>query len=641
MQKYALFIFLFTLISCLEATKVTREPQSSSNLEGVGGGTNSGGNGAVGGSTPLGEDVGEVTPQVELRHLIEPKVDNISDSGTFRSKLTIPKNFNGFLYIAGLNIQTLAAQNLQVRFNFGINSHPETVQATIATATPGGLTESSAIEVLALDMRGRPFNNLALIYELYDYNDYDFDSSGNDPDALTEPVSFNRNAGLFCRGLALRDDPTFEGNATNECSGANDICKYTFAKVVDKGLVAEDPITPTETSIESGSSGLYGDTNAIKLRRCLPDNPFAGSEAYRFDQIIETFLDFGDTRVIDGEAYTYKGPYLPTSISLWEIKSQAIVGKYGLFGAVSDQNLNGLVDENELEFGYRSKLFPLYTRYDDLPAGAEYLGSVIPNGAKIPIQSSTSGQSEWLDGCNARLNIEPLNGEHIGSCNVTSTIELIATDELGQETIIDITDEVKLQLVPPSVLDTNGENILASSFNQCSSSNQCGTGSCCINNRCWERELVGQCIEDLPSFGNQITGETCNSDFQCSSLCCNSSIGRCAPHDTTSATPTFCAKPAGDTCVADEWCAKSPVRTCAIVRTGTDVFGGVDCALQCVTREVFGECTSSNGTNQGVCLPPDQPAQVVFDENDPNRCLEAISFNELQECANNPEQCDL
>ncbi len=640
MQKYLLFLFLFSLISCLEATKVARTPQGASTTEEAGSGSNNDGNGAVGGSTPLGEDVGETQPQVELRHLIEPQVDNLSNSGTFRRKLTIPKNYNDFLYVAGLNLQSLTEQNLQVRFNFGLNTTSKTIQATIAAASPGGLTETSAVEVLVLDLRSEPFRDLALLYELYDYNEYDFDGTGNDPGALAEPVSFNRNEGLFCRGLDLKDDPTFDGNASSECSGVNDVCKYTYAKVLDKGLVALDPIFPSERSIESGNNGLYGDTNEVKLKRCLPDNPFAGTEAYRFDQIIDAFLDFGDTRTINNTAYTYQGPYFPSNVDAWQIKSEALVGKYGVFGAISDQDLDGMVDVDEIEFGYRSKLFPLYVRYD-LPAGAEYLGSVVPSGVKVPLQLSNNGQSDWLDGCNARANTKKSSGEHIGSCTVTSTIQLIATDSLGQETVIDITDEVKLQIVGRSTLNTDGEDILATNFNQCSSTNQCGSDSCCINKRCWSRDLVGQCIEDLPSFGNQITGESCNSDFQCASLCCNGSTGRCAPHETTSANPTFCSKATGDTCVADDWCGKSPVRTCAIVRTGSDVNGGVTCAVQCVTREVFGSCTSSNGTNQGICIAPVAPADIVFSESDPNRCLEAISRSELEECANNPEQCSL
>ena len=151
-----------------------------------------------------------------------------------------------------------------------------------------------------------------------------------------------------------------------------------------------------------------------------------------------------------------------------------------------------------------------------------------------------------------------------------------------------------------------------------------------------DKSIVGQCIEDLPSYGNQVTGSACTTDYQCSSLCCNKLDGRCAPHDPDSVNPSFCSKPSGQTCVAQEWCQKSPVTTCAIVSTGTDEFGGVTCDLRCVTAEVFGECTVSDGVSVGQCKPPCQPTAPVFNPTDPNRCEDAISFDQLVETANNP-----
>lgn len=649
MNKITTLLFLcFFTVSCLEAPSGNREPTSTQGSDGLTGGSGNG-NGAVGGDDSLnGDDV--VIPKIEIRHLIEPKVDNVSDSGSYKRKLTIPKNFNNFLYVAGINVQTLADKNLRVRFNFGLNSAPITIQATLATATPNGLTSSSPVEVLALDLRSRPFNDVQLIYDLYDYNDYDFDGSGNNPAALSEPVGFNRNDGLFCRALALKDDPTFGGNSENKCQGTNDICKFTFAKVLDKGLVKEAlddngntvlvPVVPSEQSSQSGNVGLYSDADEIKLQRCLPDNPFDGLEAYQYDNTT-SFLLFGDHATISGDKYYYQGPYRTSSFEQWQIESQAIVGKYGLFGEVSDENLNNLVDDDEIELGYKSKLFPLYIKYD-LKDSVEYLGSIVPDGEKTLFETNTATTSEWMDGCNARATtVHNITGEHIGSCTVTATIELIAEDDDGTSTTVDITNEIKLQLVRPSDLNTSGVDVLADSFNQCSSSNQCGSDSCCINKRCWSRDIVKQCIEDLPSFGNQVTGDSCSSDFQCSSLCCNKVAGKCAPHDTASDNPTFCSKPAQQSCVAKEWCAKSPVTTCAIVNTGNDQFGGITCAKRCITVETFGECTSSNGVDQGVCIPPTQPATIVFDQTDPDRCEGAINYNELEECANNPEQCTL
>ena len=42
--------------------------------------------------------------------------------------------------------------------------------------------------------------------------------------------------------------------------------------------------------------------------------------------------------------------------------------------------------------------------------------------------------------------IDDVTGENIGSCNVTATIEIIATDSDGVETVIDVTDEMMVQI---------------------------------------------------------------------------------------------------------------------------------------------------------------------------------------------------
>ena len=57
------------------------------------------------------EDV--VQTAVELRHFIDPF------DGTYKTKLTIPKNYKGNLYLAGLNIATLRNKLVKVRFKIG------------------------------------------------------------------------------------------------------------------------------------------------------------------------------------------------------------------------------------------------------------------------------------------------------------------------------------------------------------------------------------------------------------------------------------------------------------------------------------------------------------------------------------------
>lgn len=641
MKTKKLLISILTLLlltSCLEAVKHNELGTQVDDVLGGGTGTNcTVGDCATGGDGGIDGD-STVIPKVEIRHLIEPKVDEFSEgAGSYKRKLTIPKNYNGKLYLAGINISTLAAQSISVRFNFGKDSNPFILPATVSTGE--GLTPQTNVEVLVMDMRAKPFEDINLIYDLFDYNDYDFDGSGNDDNALSEPVDNNRNDKLYCRGLSLAHDPTFDGSLADQCSAGDDICKYAYAKVVDKGLVFDstatgslESIIPNALNISSGSDGYFEDSDSIKLGRCLPDKM---PSTYTYDETptifsLDTIATSPGAVVIEDVNYYYRGPYQPISYDKWEIRLDAITGVNGIFG--------GLDNSGDINFGFNSKLFPLYTKRD-LPSGVEYLGSTLPNGEKVLKTTLSNTESEWMDGCNERLTVHEVTGEHIGSCNVTATIEIIAKDDDGKETIVDITNEVKLQLVSPVEIDSNGEDVLLSSFKQCSSSNQCGSDSCCINSRCWDKEIVGQCIEDLPSYGDQVTGASCSSDYECASLCCDKEgSGTCRAHDTNSVNPSYCGKSSGQTCVSQEWCQKHPVTTCAIVRTGTDSVGGTTCAVRCITAEVYGECTVGNGQNVGICTSPCQPTPPVFNPSDPNRCSDenVIEYDQLVELANNP-----
>ncbi|MEX0798881.1 MAG: hypothetical protein WD025_05525, partial [Bacteriovoracaceae bacterium] len=130
--------------------------------------------------------------------------------------------------------------------------------------------------------------------------------------------------------------------------------------------------------------------------------------------------------------------------------------------------------------------------------------------------------------------------------------------------------------------------------------------------------------EDLPTYGNAKPGDSCQSDNECGSLCCNQSTGKCAPHDTLSDPQVLCSKPSGLSCIAKEWCMKHPITQCFIVNTGFDAQGQKTCALRCYTYEEFGDCRASAGSIAGVCVAPDQPEQPVFNPSDPNRCDQAI-----------------
>src|SRR5690606_33303954 len=97
----------------------------------------------------------------------------LNGGGSYVTKLTLPKNYAGFLYLAGINITSLMSNHVTVRFRFGVNRHPIDIPATITQAP--GITPQTRINVLVMDLRGQPFRNLLLPYDLYDYKDYEVD----------------------------------------------------------------------------------------------------------------------------------------------------------------------------------------------------------------------------------------------------------------------------------------------------------------------------------------------------------------------------------------------------------------------------------------------------------------------------------
>lgn len=574
---------------------------------GTGGGQNSNpGNGGVGIPTI------EVDPTVEIRHLIEPKVDNNSDTGAYVRKLTLPKNYDGLLYIAGLNVSSLADKIVKARFYFGMNRTPVTIGATVTTAA--GLTPQTNTEVLVLDLRSKPFDDIRLLYDLFDYNDYDF--TGVDQDKRHEPVSYNRDRNLFCRGLKLEDDPTFVGNVTNGCKNAGDVCKYAYAKIIDKGLIKDSTqieILPTRAQVSSSAAlSYYENSHSEMLKRCLPDSglPFLFKPGITFT--------YGTDNPIDGVNYVYAGPYKALETSSWQIKNAALTSTSGVFGGYLDVSTN-------LSSGYKSKLFPLQTQ---LSLGANvdhYASSNLISGKVSGNILSTPGPSYWMDGCNMRATTRAtVTGDHIGSCNVSAKIEIITVDpRTGDETVVNSSKEVKLQLVKEATLNTSGENVLSTSFQSCSSSSQCGSDSCCFNNRCWSKTIVSQCMDTNTNVGNLLPGEACSSDLQCSSLCCNPGSGKCGVHDALSNPQVLCAKPFGQACIAKEWCAKETITRCYIVKTGFDAQNQVTCALRCYTSQEHGDCL------QGKCVAAPTPQMPVFNPNDPARCDGAYDPSQL------------
>ena len=225
-----------------------------------------------------------------------------------------------------------------------------------------------------------------------------------------------------------------------------------------------------------------------------------------------------------------------------------------------------------------------------------------------------------MDGSNARANSKNSDLEHIGSCNVSATIEILAKDDNGNEYIIANSNEVKLQLVRPTQYYTDlGTDVLYSNFKTCSSNATCGGSECCFNNRCWDETLVSQCFDSNTSTGNRIIGESCTTDLECSSLCCNRSSGLCAAHNTLSSPAVSCSKPIGDYCIAKEWCQKSPVVKCLIVKGPNNPnTGAITCNQQCYTVQEYGDCKA------GICTAPFQATIPVFDPAAPGACDDAV-----------------
>ena len=81
------------------------------------------------GENPLGDISTEISLEngkAELIHLIDPV------EGTFHKKVTIPKNYNGFFYLSGLNITSLNDYHVSVRFKFGRELEAITLPAQLA-----------------------------------------------------------------------------------------------------------------------------------------------------------------------------------------------------------------------------------------------------------------------------------------------------------------------------------------------------------------------------------------------------------------------------------------------------------------------------------------------------------------------------
>ncbi len=632
LRKLFKFILLSTCVlqlSCVEnaSTKRAKSADGASLTDSNGSGDGNGAGPSTGGNVIDGS-VDFTNGRAELRHIVDPF------DGTYKEKVTIPKNFTGFLYLSGLNITSLSDRIIKVRFNFGREMEPIVVPAAIGRAP--GITPQTDIEVLILDMNSRPFENVRLLYDLYDYNTYETTAGGFQEDDV-EFTSDPRSGGLYCRGLRIEHDSTFLDSSSNGlCDAADEKCNYAYAKVVDSGLVSGGiAINPSEPQIDLDGNGYTQDSSANALKKCLPDTGSGNENSAEaiINGTFQTALAYGANVTVDGNTYQYNGPYRAIASSDWEITGDAIVSSIDALNPVGTGLFQSLLTAGNVDSGQRSFLFPRAGKMS-LNANVDYFGlNSHENTTRgdAATRLLASGDSQWMDGCNMRVtNHDEFTNEGISSCNVTATIELITPDLVNggdlvifpDPTLVNQDDKaasrVKLQLIRPSLTDFQGREVLYSAMKTCSNSNSCGSQECCFNSRCWSKDLVSQCLEDVPGEGNMGIGESCSSDFQCSSLCCNASTGSCAVHVNSNEQTVLCSKSPGQACVAKEWCRQENVPNCLKVKTGTTPTGQVTCALRCYNIPTFGECKN------GTCEPPQVPDPDPFDPSDPNNCASAV-----------------
>jgi hypothetical protein len=548
--------------------------------------------------------------QAELRHVVDPF------DGTYKTKVTIPKNYSGMLYLSGLNITSLSNRLISARFRFGRELEAITVPATIVRGQ--GITPQTDIEVVALDMTDQPFSNMRLLYDLYDYNDYDVNNDGIEE---ATPVTSARDGGLYCRGLRLNEDSTFiDSNSNGACDAAGERCLYAYAKIKDKGLLLGTIAqTPTQAQVAIAANAYSSETNANKILKCLPEdisvlmfNSLLGTS------IAGTLVGYPTSgTLIGGPSYTYKGPYSVIAETLWEISGGALFSNMATSGTTptgifQTSHASATTDSSAMR-GYKSFLFPRATKMD-LRAGVSHFSSVTPFGVRSIRELPASGTSAFMDGCNARVNTyNSSTNENIASCNVTATIELVSIDpDTKEEIVVSASKSLKLQLIKASLTDYQGKEVLYSAMKTCSNSNACGAGECCYNSRCWSKNLVSQCKEDVLDVGNGAIGADCASDYQCASLCCGANgNGRCSVHQNTPNDQVLCSKSPGQSCVTREYCRKENVSKCLIVKVGANSLGQQTCALRCYNIPTFADCIN------GGCVMPASPAVPAFDQTKP------------------------
>ncbi len=634
-----LFLLLsFFLNSCLfDSGPSSRRGRKKSSYSAAGlNGITDDGQSPVGSGDESGDDSSgldeDAPPRVDVAGVVDPY------TGTFKQKVSIPKNYRGELYLYLRNASALRGKLVKVRLYFGTELSYVEFDASLARTS--GLTPSLDLELLALDMRRSPLLGLRLFYDLFDYNEYISTSS--------EPETDPYNVNMYCRGLRLEDDPTFKSSSSNTaCDEEGEQCLYAYAKIRDTGLYDENNYTTRATSplVDLGSydftttltsEELLLKKNRMNKRKCLPDDgkfytkttgttlwptysSSVGSIASYGQNVLTTTNSAGST-----VNYSFYGPYLPLNESKWEITSNAIFGKYGIFMDTMDSSTT-------VSRGIYALLFPRGTTLNLSNQDREYIGSTLPfkfsSGKILPADRelktlSSGGDSLWMDGCNYRATHfdDVANvGDH--SCNVTAFIEVIGIDPATKEkTIISRARDVKIQILREGTKDEEGEQVLYQSKRSCDSTQGCGENECCYNKRCWSRDIIPVCYEDSVVDSQKLNGETCSTDGECLSFCCDQTRGRCAGHNPNLEIPIYCSKAPGQKCVAKEWCRQDPIQECQLTKTGIDETGTQTCAFRCFYSSEFGSCLN------GVCTAPKNAPVPAFNPSNVD-CASAVDPN--------------
>lgn len=583
-----LLVLVLALASCMQQGDGKRASTKKNNQ--VIGGGGDGSNGGSGSLPDSGTDGGSSPIQslkVEILHLVDPF------TGTYKKKITIPKNYKGELNLAMTNIAAVQDKLLRVRIFNGHDLQPIDLSATVNRAP--GIIPDTEIQVLSVDFNSSPAKTLQLPYNLYDYNDYDADPS-------LVPVTDNRNGNLYCRGLNLSYDPTYTGT-TGKCELSTDKCLYSYAKVEDQTLYQSSnnltsiPTLPQVWSI--GGTQVPSDALA-KTSMCLLDAPMDSND----------FVSVFQEDINNSATYYYRGPYRRTNTSLWQISNTAINhNKYGIFKL---SNLSG---------DFYSFLFPRSGKLTlQTTSSMAHMGSTDLFDNRVRVNGGldlTTGQTQYMDGCNLRVtNFTSALNEGMGSCNVSSYIEVYYRKEDNSEVVVTRDYTLKVQFVRASLTNYEGKEVLSSSFKSCANSSFCGNSECCFNNRCWSKDLVSYCVDQVSGNGNFGIGVSCSSDFECSSLCCSSSTGTCQPHDPNNTnSPSMCNKPAGQACVTKEFCKPEYVRICKKVKNGIGLDGKLACKADCQYVETYGSCKNK------VCVPPVGITEAELDLTD---CSDAV-----------------